>query len=52
MNIPTKTKQAELAIRLLQLGSGYQSIVKLTSKQATDLIMWISQVEEILNAKQ
>jgi len=47
MIIP-RTANAELAVRLLSLSYGYEKEVKLTMKQAADLLIWIQEVDKYL----
>jgi hypothetical protein len=46
--ITPRTANAELAVKLLTLGYGYSKEVKLTEKQAADLLIWIKEVDYFL----
>jgi hypothetical protein len=46
--ITPRTAHAELAVKLLALGYGYDREVKLTVNQAAELLVWIKEVDEFL----
>ena len=46
--ITQRTKHAELAVRLLATIYGDEKLIKLTEKQALDLLIWIKEVEKYL----
>ena len=50
--ITPRTAHAELAVRLLALGYAYDNQVRLTIKQAADLLVWIKEVDGFFKASE